>query len=254
MSSETGFASETIELPSKGKFYPEGSPLREGKLELKYMTAKEEDILTSTNLIQKGIVLDKLCDSLIVTKGITSKDLLLGDLNAIIVASRILGYGKDYSITVSCPKCGTENNIVANLVDLKDKETTLTPDKDGLFSLTLVSGKVIKFKLLTRKDELEINKEIDTVTKALKDDVSRQLSTRLRYIVVDVDGVTDKNEIYKFTENMLVRDTKALRDAYQQAQPDLDFDISYDCTCEDGQNQKVRLPMGPDFFWPDIRV
>jgi hypothetical protein len=254
MSEELGFPTEVIDLPSKGKFYPEGSPLREGKLELKYMTAKEEDILTSTNLISKGIVLDKLCDSLIVTKNVTSKDLLLGDLNAVVVASRILGYGKEYPITVSCPLCGKENNIKVNLVELKDKVPTLEPGADGLFELKLATGTMIKFKLLTRRDELSINQEIEKMNKALKDDVSRQLSTRLRHIVVEVNGSKDKNEIYRFTENMLVKDTKALREAYQQAQPDLDFEISYDCSCDEGTDQKVRLPLGPDFFWPDLRV
>ena len=101
--SNVTFPTELIDLPSGGKFYPEGHPLREGKVELKYMTAKEEDILTSTNLIQKGVVLDKLMDSLIVTKGVTHEDFLLGDLNAVMVAARILGYGKDYPVNVTCP-------------------------------------------------------------------------------------------------------------------------------------------------------
>ena len=254
MSEELDYPTEIIDLPSKGKFYPEGSPLRDGKLELKYMTAKEEDILTSTNLIQKGLVLDKLCDSLIVTKGVTSKDLLLGDLNAVVVASRILGYGKEYPITVTCPFCSRTNTIPVNLVELKDKVPTLEPDTEGVFPLTLPSKNAVKFKLLTRRDELEINKEIEKVNKVLKDDVSRQLSTRLRYIIVEVNGSKDKNEIYRFTENMLVSDTKALREAYQHAQPDLDFEIAYDCVCEYGEDQKVRLAMGPDFFWPDLRV
>jgi len=254
MSAELGFPTEVIDLPSKGKFYPEGSPLRDGKLELKYMTAKEEDILTSTNLIQKGIVLDKLCDSLIVTKGVTSKDLLLGDLNAVVVASRILGYGKEYPININCPLCGRENQIKVDLIELKDKVPTLEPDSDNLFKLTLADGTNLRFKLLTRRDELEINKELEKINKVMKDEVSRELSTRLRHIIVEVNGSTDKNEIYRFSENMLVRDTKSLREAYQAAQPDLDFDISYDCTCEDGTDQKVRLPLGPDFFWPDLRV
>jgi hypothetical protein len=253
MSEERGFPTEEISLPSKGRFYPEGSPLCSGKLELSYMTAKQEDILTSTSLVQQGVVLDKLCDSIIVTPGVKSKDLLLGDFNAVIIASRILGYGKEYPITVHCPSCGKENIIPVNLVELKDKEVEQEPDADGLFTLQLGSN-AIKFKLLTRKDELDINQEIIKMSKILKDDISHQLSTRLRYIVVEVNGSRDKNEIYRFTENMLVRDTKILRETYQKVQPDLDFNISYDCTCDSGSNQTVRLAILADFFWPDLKI
>jgi hypothetical protein len=118
---EYNFPTETIDLPSGGKLYPEGSPLRSGKLDIKYMTAKEEDILTSTNLIQKGIVIDKLMESLIVTPGVKPEDLLIGDLNAAMVAARILAYGKDYSIELGCGNCGIR---FEHVVDLSKLNTT----------------------------------------------------------------------------------------------------------------------------------
>ena len=152
--SNVTFPTEVIDLPSKGKFYPTGHPLASGQVELKYMTAKEEDILTSTNLIQKGVVLDKLMDSLIVTKNVTHEDFLLGDLNAVMVASRILGYGKEYPLNVTCPKCNTTSE---HNVDLSQLETKDIPENDLTFKLP-VSGKTIKVRLLSRKIEKEIGR------------------------------------------------------------------------------------------------
>ncbi len=159
--SNVTFPTEVIDLPSKGKFYPVGHPLASGQIELKYMTAKEEDILTSQNLIQKGIVLDKLIDSLIVTKGVTHEDLLLGDLNAVMVASRILGYGKDYPVNVTCPKCGTSTEHVVDLSQLESKDVT----EENVTVTLPISKKTIKVRVLTRKIEKDIQKELDALKK-----------------------------------------------------------------------------------------
>ena len=78
---ENKFPTEVIDLPSEGKLYPEGHPCLNGKIEIKYMTAKEEDILTSQNLIKKGVVIDRLLNSLIITEGS-----LLENLFALFVA------------------------------------------------------------------------------------------------------------------------------------------------------------------------
>ena len=96
---EYKFPTEIVDLPSKGHFYVQGHPLSSGKVEIKYMTAKEEDILTSQNLIQQGTVIEKLLQSLIVDKSVKVDDMLIGDKNAIMGAARILGYGKDYQFT-----------------------------------------------------------------------------------------------------------------------------------------------------------
>ena len=119
---EHDFPTEIIELPSEGFFYPEGSPLASGKLEMKYMTAKEEDILTSQNLIKKGVVLDKVLESLIVTPGVSPDDILIGDRNAVFVAARILAYGPKYEAKISCPKCGAEMDAVIDLTSMTNKE------------------------------------------------------------------------------------------------------------------------------------
>ena len=111
------FPSEIIDLPSGGKIYGKDSPLFNGKLEIKYMTAKEEDILTSQNLIKKGVVIDRLLDSLILTNGVKQEDLILGDKNAVMVAARILAYGPEYTCDVTNPNTGEVSSQTFNLAD-----------------------------------------------------------------------------------------------------------------------------------------
>jgi hypothetical protein len=252
---ESLYPTEVIDLPSKGLFYPEGSPLRSGQIELKYMTAKEEDILTSTNLIQKGIVLDKLMDSLIVTKGVKSADLLIGDLNAVMVAARILGYGKDYTADIQCPACGETVEQKVDLTQLKT-ENEPTSDTKKEFTITLpVSKTQVTLKFLTRGDELAIEKEAKALKKA-NGDIESDATGRLRAMISAVDGDTSKGKIWTFVENMLVRDARFLRDEYRKRVPDVDFKIEIQCDCNnDSEKDKTaRLPIGVNFFWPDARV
>ena len=246
--SNVTFPTEVIDLPSKGKFYPEGHPLSSGQLELKYMTAKEEDILTSTNLIQKGIVLDKLMDSLIVTKGVSHEDLLLGDLNAAMVASRILGYGKDYPIGITCPKCGTSAEHSVDLTQLETKEV----NNQELSFVLPISKKTIKVRLLTRKIEKQIQAELESLKK-IGLQVEPEATTRLRFIVAEVDGSTDSKLIRETVDNMLVADTRALREFYKSVTPDVKFDTTYTCQ---GCDTTSALPfsIGLNFFWPDARI
>lgn len=247
------FPAETIDLPSKGLFYPEGSPLRTGQIEIKYMTAKEEDILTSTNLIQKGIVLDRLIDSLIVTKGVKSSDLLVGDLNAVMVAARILGYGKDYTVNVSCPACGT---AVEQTVDLTKfgTENEPTAATSGEFTITLPLSKAeVKLKLLKRSDELAIEKEIAALKKT-NAGIEADSTARLRAIIASVNGDSSTGAIWKFVDSMLVRDARFLREEYKKHIPDVDFSFEVECECESTAKKTMRLPIGINFFWPDIRI
>ena len=112
---ELKFPTEMVSLPSKGLLYPKENPLSSGQIEMKYMTAKEEDILTNANFIKNQTVIDKLLQALITSK-VNFDDILIGDKNAILVAARILGYGKDYSIEYK----GQQQ--VIDLTTLKDKE------------------------------------------------------------------------------------------------------------------------------------
>lgn len=246
---EYGFPTEQIDLPSAGKLYPSTSPLSTGKLDIKYMTAKEEDILTSTNLIQKGTVIDKLIESLVVTKGVSPDDLVIGDTNAVLIASRILAYGKDYPIEVSCQSC---EGKFKHTVDLSLLEMT-TPDAttvEGEFSMELPTGLTITFKLLTRRDEKAIKQEVDAMKK-FNNNIETDSSTRLKYIIKSVNGERDRKKVRDFVDGMIMRDIRALREEIKRVSPDVKFDLDISCELCGHLNQ-VRMPMGANFFWPDI--
>lgn len=247
--SEYGYPSETIDLPSGGKFYPEGSPLRNGTVDVKYMTAKEEDILTSTNLIQKGLVLDKLMESLIVTKGVKPDDLLSGDLNAVMVAARILAYGKDYPVQLPCSSC---KNKFEYTIDL-GKLSTVDPELksvNGEFTVELPTGLVVTFRLLTRGDEKKIQAEVNALKK-IDPTIEGDTTTRLKYMITSVNGNRDKKAVREISETMIIRDLRALREAVRKATPDVDFDLNIECSvCN--ESIKARMPFGANFFWPDF--
>jgi hypothetical protein len=240
---ENKIPTETIELPSKGFFYEESSPLSSGKIEMKYMTAKEEDILTNQTYIKNGTVLDKLIRSLIVSK-IVYDDLLVGDKNAIMIAARILGYGSDYTF---------EYNGEPQLVDLSQIESK--PLKEELFStrvnefsFTLPHSKYsITFKLLTHKDEQDINRELEGLKKINKD-ASPELSTRLKYMITSVEGERERKDIREFVDNyLLAKDSRALREYVREIQPDVDLTFF-----PDGTSDRINIPIGVSFFWPDL--
>lgn len=250
------YPTEIIDLPSKGWFYPESSPLSSGQLELYYMTAKHEDILTSRNLIQKGVVIDKLIESLIVDPNIKIDDLLIGDKNAIMVAARILGYGKDYQTTIDCPECGERIEQAINLEQIPDKDIKFTPENKGKnqFSFQLpVSKKEIVFKLLTHKDEKDINAELEGLRKITKSDITKEVTTRMRYSIFSVDGETSKEKIRQFIDAMPLKDSKAFREFARSVNPDIDLTTLFECTsCK--FTGKVEVPIDVTFFWPDARV
>jgi hypothetical protein len=234
---------EIVELPSQGLIYPESSPLSSGKIEMKYMTAKEEDILTNQNYISKGTVLDELVKSLIVSD-IDYEDLIIGDKNAILVAARILGYGSEYVFTWD----GEEQNV--DLSTLENKPLNNKIFKKGIneFEFKLPHSNIdITFKLLTGKDEKKINAEIEGLKKINKNS-SAELSTRMKYIITSVGGNREAKDIREFVDNMfLARDSRALREYIKEVQPDVEL-IFF----PEGKTTKVDIPIGLNFFWPDI--
>lgn len=251
VTTEKTFPTEVIDLPSKGLFYPEGSPLRSGQIELHYMTAKHEDILTSSNLIQKGVVLDKLIDALIATKGVKSADLLLGDLNAVMIAARILGYGKDYEVSLPCPSCGNNVEQTVNLSDLENENEPTSNSLDSFKVVLPLSKAEVTLKLLTRQDEVNIEKEVKSLKK-INSEVDSEATTRLKAMIGAVNGDTSKTTIWKFVDSMLVRDARYLREQYRSRVPDVNFNVPVECSC--GTSETARLPLGVNFFWPDSRV
>ena len=249
------FPTEIIELPSRGLIYPEGSTLRSGKVELKYMTAKEEDILTTQSYIKQGVVLDKLFQSLIISNGkgerVKYHELLLGDKNAIMIAVRVLGYGKEYPIEIVNPS-GDKQKETIDLSQIPEKEIDYEVFKSGInrFPFTLPASKrVVTFKFLTHGDEPNIEAETKAAKKFAKG-VDTTLSTRLTYAIQSVDGDEDRMNIRKFVQNeLLALDSRSLRTYMKDIQPDIDTTLVLEDNTS-GEDFEVELPIGTDFFWP----
>ena len=245
--SEHKFPTEVIDLPSGGKVYGKESPLAEGRLEIKYMTTKEEDILMSENLIKKGVVIDKLLDSLIVTKGVKQEHLVLGDKNAVLVASRILAYGPEYTCEVTNPK--NPDQQVEHTFDLSQCPfKTISEDIDysnNSFNFKTPIGKnKVKFKLLTGIEEKQIEKDLEQTKKF---GYNAEISTRLRYTITEVDGDKTPETITAFSQNMLARDSMALRNYIQEISPDIDLTSEIEIG---GEPVSVSIPLTVGFFWP----
>jgi hypothetical protein len=241
--SEFKLPTEIIELPSKGFLYPKESELAKGTIELKYMTAKEEDILTNQSYIKNGTVLDKLMKSLIITK-IDYNDLLIGDKNAIMVASRVLGYGSKYSFQYD----GEPQTVDLSLVENKELKTELFEGGVNEFEFTLPHSKnQITFKFLSHKDEQAISRELEGLKKINKDS-SPELTTRLKYMITSIEGKREPKDIRNFVDNyLLAKDSRALREYIKEIQPDVDLTFF-----PDGDSDRVNIPIGLNFFWPDV--
>jgi hypothetical protein len=242
---------ETVTLPSKGLVYPETSPLSSGEIEMRYMSAKDEDILTNINFIKQGTAVDKLLKSLIVSP-IDIDDLITGDKNAILFAARILGYGKDYDIKFRNESTGKDENYTVDLTTLKEKELNETLFEKGKnefkFSLPK-SGNVITFKLLTGKDEKAIDSELKGLQK-IDPNGSFEGTTRLKHMITSINGKADQASIRDFVDNLLLApDSRAFKKYYNEISPDIDTEITID---KDGYVQEgVVIPININFFWPD---
>jgi hypothetical protein len=242
------FPTEVLDLPSKGLVYPKDHPLASGRITIKYMTAKEEDILSNQNLIKKGIVLDKLFESIIVDK-IDPKDIVIGDKNAIILATRLLGYGADYTMKFYSGVIGDTIQTVVDLSKVQTKEVdfSLFKNKNEFEFITPLGKNKLTFKLLTHGDELAVEKDIEALEKLNKDG-SFEITTRLRYMITSVDGSSDISSINKYITGMLARDSKALRDYVKSISPDMDMTFEY--THSTGEKEALPITMGVNFFWP----
>lgn len=242
---ELKIPTETVTLPSKGLLYPTTSPLAKGEIEMKYMTAKEEDILTNVNYLKNGTVIDKLLQALIVTP-IDYNELLVGDKNAILIAARVLGYGKDYTFDYN----GRQYTV--DLSSLSDKEVDTSLFKAGVneFTFTLPhSDNTVTFKLLTHGDEQKIETEIKGLKK-INPNVTTDVTTRLKHIITSVEGKRDQKDIRDFVDNYLIaKDARALREYYNKVSPDID--LKYMPDDEDYVGEGINIPISINFFWPD---
>ena len=246
---EVKFPTEVVDLPSQGLLYPKDSPLSSGTIEIKYMTAREEDILTSANLIKKGIVIDKLIEALIVDKSIKLDDMLLGDKNAILIASRILAYGKEYEVEID----GKE--VVVDLTTLKEKklDEKIVVNGANEFDFELPATKrKLTFKLLTQSDEKSMDKEIQGYKK-IGDGIGYETTTRLKHQILSVDGDAKKASINSFVDNeFLSRDSRDFRTYVNSINPDVEMKSTL--IDEDGNEKEFTVPMTVTFLWPSVGI
>tara|TARA_R110000765_G_scaffold357472_1_gene447571 strand:- start:2359 stop:3213 length:855 start_codon:yes stop_codon:yes gene_type:complete len=249
---------EFVELPSGGQFYPQDHPLSgENSIEIRFMTAKDEDTLTSKTLLKQGVALDRVLQNLIVDKTINIKDLLIGDKNAIIVASRSSAYGANYETKVTCPACVTTVEQTFDLSEVKlagpyDLEDLgVTKNDDGTFSILLPITKVeATVKLMTGHDESKLNILRGKKNKVTKDE-DLSMTDQFKQFIVSINGVTDKNQVSSFIENMPANDSRFLRLAYKKIVPNLDMNQDFECeSC--GYQQEMEVPFTTDFFWPKL--
>ena len=247
---------EFVELPSKGKFYDENHPLHNQEtIEIKQMTAKEEDMLTSRALLKKGLAIERVISSIIMNKAINPASLLVGDRNAILVAARVSGYGNDYTTKVTCPACGTSQEFTFDLneADVYDGAGYLPEEAsdngDGTLTTVLPKTKVeVTFRLLKGVDERNLVDQVENARKRKKDENS--ITRQLKQIIVAVNGNTEQANINYVVDNMPTSDSRHLRTVYKLATPNVDMTQNFECV-ECGHEQDMEVPLTADFFWPD---
>ena len=246
---------ELVDIPSRGKFYSEEHPLHNVEtVEMRFMTAKEEDILTSQSLIKKGIVVDRLLQSLIVDKRINLERLLIGDKNALVVAARISGYGNEYETRVSCPACDSPVDFMFDLdeIDIKefeeDEDLMVSLTENSTFRVELPRSRaIVEVKPLTGADERFITQQGE---KRKKNKLSgNALTTQLKRMICSVNGEDDQGSISKFVDSLPAFDSRFLRGAYTSFVPDIDMKQDFTCS-ECNHEQTMEVPLTADFFWP----
>lgn len=248
MEQKFNLPTETVELPSKGLLYPKDSPLSSGKIEIKYMTAKEEDILTNANYIKQGVVIDKLLKSLIAAD-IDYDSILTGDKNAMMIAARILAYGKEYEFQYD----SVEQTVDLTTIEPKPLDPEILKATKNEFTFTLPStGNTITFKLLSHGEDIKIEQELKGLQKINKDSIS-EVTVRLNHMITSINGSTDVKDIRNYVNNyFLARDAREFRKYYSSISPDLNTKVTV--VNSFGDEEDVDLPIGVNFFWPDARV
>lgn len=247
------FATTQVSLPSLGKLYPKGHPLHDVDfIDLKEMTAKEEDILSSKILLKKGTAIDRLLDNCIVDKRINHKDLLVGDRNTILLALRISGYGPEYNINISCPECGLaqEAELMLDKVNIKTLELGTQEVGINEFEFKLPkSGSVVKFKLLTSGEETEVAKTQENLRKLTKSDTENLVTSRMLRQILSVDGNSDRRFVLDFINSMPIFDSRAFREYVESIEPDVIMKSEF--VCKDcNEVSTVDIPITTEFFWP----
>tara|TARA_R110002124_G_scaffold208961_1_gene375317 strand:+ start:190 stop:1041 length:852 start_codon:yes stop_codon:yes gene_type:complete len=246
---------EFVDLPSKGN-YSETHPLHgQEVIEMRFMTAKEEDILSSQTLLKKGLAIERMLDSLIIDKSIKAQDLLVGDRNALIIAARISGYGANYKTQIACPGCGDRTHFDFDLSAQQINESRESEElntkrlPNGNFTTVMPYSKFnIEFKLLDGKDEQFLTKLASDKKKRKMNETS--LTDQFKQMIASIEGHRDRPIVTKYVDNMPTLDSRHLKAAYKVASPDIKITSNFECnSCS--YNEEMEVPFNTDFFWPD---
>jgi len=242
---------DAIKIPSGGLIYPTTSPLHKAKdIELRQMTAADEDVLTSRALIRSGKAIDLVIKNCVVDRSIDIDTLLLGDKNALMIALRTTSYGIDYSVQITCPSCSEESKFEADLGKLEMNSLSIEPVEGGVnsFAFEVPSGRIIEFKFLTSGDQKQITETQANLKKATNSQVDNNITSRFASQILSVDGNSDV--VGEYVRNMTARDSRALRGYIDENEPDVIMKQQFDCSAC-GSSQEVDLPLTVAFFWPE---
>jgi len=258
LSKEVGFdvPIDLVSLPSRGLIYPTDHPFHlVEETEIRCMSAKEEDLLTSRALIKRGTVISELLKSCLVNKSVDVDSLLIGDRNALLIAVRVSGYGTSYSVKIECPDCSEQFDNDFSLAQLKIKRLGIDPVSPGenLFCFKLpISGQDVTFKLLTGNDDLLLTQESEK-RKKLGTQNDNLITRRLFQCIVSVGTEKDRNKLNRIVSNLRAGDSLALRKFIDQVEPGVE--MKQEATCKScGGVSVVDVPLGPTFFWPDFGI
>jgi len=242
---------EFVELPSGGKYYPEGHPLHGVEsVEIKIMTAKEEDILINESYLREGVAVEKLLKSVLIDRSLKLEDFLIGDKNAILFATRISGLGPHYGVNLGCGACGAKQEKTIDLREVEHKDCfydNVDQTEKGTFITTLpTTGLNVEFKLLSGHEEKSIE---ETMKKRKKYKVEQErLLYMMELMVQSINGVEDRSQIRACLSRIPASDCRHLRKTYERVCPDVDINHEYSCS-ECGHTQEVIMPLTADFFW-----
>ena len=247
---------EFVELPSGGRFYSETHPLHgQTTIEIKQMTAKEEDMLTSRTLLKSGVAIERVIQSLIMDKRINPDSMLVGDRNAVIIAARISGYGSDYNTSVNCPACGVTQEYGIDLHDAnvyggQNADVLGVVDNgNGTFTTTLPKTRVqATFRLLNGADEKNLVNQLENARKRKRPE--QAITTQIRNMIVSVNGDDSVQALNYLIENIPSLDARHLRTCYREVAPNIDLTQVFQCG-DCGHEQDMEVPLSADFFWPD---
>jgi hypothetical protein len=241
---------DEILIPSKGIFYNN----KKNSFLVKYLTGKEENILTSPTLIDSGKAVEMVMSSCILDWEDDVKDILLGDINAVIIYLRSTSYGDNIKYEHECPKCKYINDNVLTLSSLEMKDVEVEPDENGLFTFVLPKMKIqqeqviIKFRPKTLGDEIKILNEVENNKKVIGDIVyDKRVEITYKNQIVSVNDNYNKNFILNVIKNMPLGDSLKFREFIEKVEPGINNLIHSNCiNC--GFVQKNKIPIDYNFI------